>query len=79
METTIKKTVKGETMEALFDNSHLVNIKHFIALDLRSEKDYNPETRYKYLINVRHPENTDANVLFEEARFKIENLTPKTN
>jgi hypothetical protein len=74
METTITKTVKGQTMEQLFDRSDLVNIKHYTAADLENENEYNPKTNYMYKILVRHPENTDANVLFEEARFKIENM-----
>ena len=77
MQTTITKTVKGETMEAIFDNCETLSVRYFRALDLEDEKDYDPESRYKYEINIRHAENTDANVLFEEARFKQENLTPK--
>lgn len=76
METTIKKTVKGATMEALFENSEALNVKHFSALDLENEADYNPDSAYKYEILIRHPEGTDANVLFEEARFKKENMKP---
>jgi len=75
METTIKKTVRSATMEAIFDNCDLFSVRSFKALDLKSEKDFDPEYRYKYEIRIRHAENTDANVLFEEARFKHENLT----
>ena len=74
MQTTIKKTVKKATMEAIFDNCSILSVRCFKALNLENEEDYNPENRYKYLITIRHPENTDANVLFEEARFKQENL-----
>ena len=73
METLITKTVKGATMEAIFDNCETFSVKHFKALDLESEESYNPEHRYKYEINVRHADNKNANVLFEEARFKHEN------
>jgi len=73
METTIKKTVKGETMEAIFDND-LLNIRHFSAPNI-TEENYNPKCKYKYEITIRHAEGTDANVLFEEARFKQEILS----
>lgn len=63
-------------MEALFNNSGAVNIKHFKALDLENEDDYTPDSNYQYEITIRHPEGTDANVLFEEARFKQENMKP---
>ena len=72
METTIKKTVKGATMESLFESCDLFSVRYFKALNLKSEEDYNPESRYNYEIRIRHAENTDANVLFEEARFKNE-------
>lgn len=75
METTIKKTVKGATMEALFDNCELFSVRYFEMLD--KLVDYDPEKRYKYEIKIRHAEGTDANVLFEEARYKQEIL--KTN
>jgi len=75
METTIFKTVKGSTMEAIFDNSETANIKYFKAIAAH-DSGYDPEEKYKYEITIRHPENTDANVLFEEARFKAEILTP---
>ncbi len=75
METTIFKTVKGSTMEAIFDNSETANVKYFKAI-APHDSGYNPEEKYKYEITIRHPENTDANVLFEEARFKAEILKP---
>lgn len=75
METTIKKTVRGETMEAIFDAPELVNVKHYKAINLEREKDYDPKSNYRYEIKIRHSDSTDANVLFEEARFRIENLT----
>jgi hypothetical protein len=69
MQTTIIKTVKGAIMEALFDNCETFSVRHFRALNLQSEADYNAESNYKYEITIRHAEDTDANVLFEEARF----------
>jgi len=77
METTIFKTVKGATMEAIFDNSEAANVKYFKAIAAH-DSGYNPEEKYKYEITIRHPEGTDANVLFEEARFKQEILQPMT-
>jgi hypothetical protein len=74
METTITKTVKGETMEAIFDNSETANVKYFKAI-APHDSGYNPEEKYKYEITIRHPEGTDANVIFEEARFRVENMT----
>jgi hypothetical protein len=75
METTISKTVKGATMESLFDNCELFSIRYFNSNEI-TEDEYNPENRYKYEIRIRHAEGTDANVLFEEARFKEENGSP---
>lgn len=75
METKIIKTVKGATMEAMFESCKILSVRYYKALNLESEENYNPEKRYKYEINIRHAENTSANILFEEARFQIENLT----
>lgn len=72
METTIRKTVKGATMEAIFNTPELLNVRYFKCLNLDSEDNFDPEYRYKYEIKIRHAENEDANVLFEEARFKNE-------
>lgn len=74
METRIKKTVRGATMEAIFDKCETFSIKQYKALNLESESDYNPQSNYKYEILMRHAEDTDANVLFEEARYKHEIL-----
>lgn len=75
METTILKTVRGETMEAIFDSPELVNVRYYVITNLESEKDYDPKSNYRYEITIRHPDNKDANVLFEDARFRTENLT----
>ena len=74
METTIRKTVKGKTMETIFENSNTLNIKYFKALNLERGADYNPDTNYKYEITIRHADGKDVNVLFEEERFKVEFL-----
>jgi hypothetical protein len=73
METTIKKTVKGSTMEAIFDNCQTFSVRQYHA-DNITEGNYNPKQSYSYTIRIRHAEDTDANVLFEEARFKFEIL-----
>lgn len=72
METTIKKTVKGATMEALFNSCELFSVKYFENLTLKDDEEFNPAKNYKYKIMLRHPEDTNANVLFEEARFQQE-------
>jgi hypothetical protein len=77
METTIKKTVKGSTMEAIFDNCQTFSIRHFNADNITADK-YNPKQNYSYTIRIRHAEDTDANVLFEEARFKFEILEKRS-
>lgn len=74
METTIIKTVKGATMEVIFDDCKAFSVRHFKALDLESEESYNPENNYKYEITIRHAENKGANLLFESERFAVENL-----
>lgn len=77
METTIKKTVKGETMEAIFDNCETFSVRHFNA-DNITEDNYNPKQNYSYTIRIRHAEETDANVLFEDERFKREILAKRS-
>jgi len=74
MQTTITKTVKGSTMESIFDNCNLFSVRYFNAVNI-DENNYNPNKNYKYEITIRHAEDTDANVLFEEARFKHETTT----
>jgi hypothetical protein len=44
METTIKKTVKGATMESIFESCDLFSVQYFKALDLKNEKDYSPKS-----------------------------------
>ena len=77
METTINKTVKASTMDALFESCDTFSIRHYEAKDM-IEDEYEPENKYSYEIRVRHAENTDANVLFEQAVFKEENLKKTT-
>ncbi len=78
MTTTIKKTVKGSTMEALFDNCKTFSIRYYNAENI-DEENYNPNRSYKYTIVIRHPENTGANLLFESARFEHENLSSSSS
>lgn len=73
METTIKKTLRGATMEAIFDNCQTFSVRHFEGQNI-TEDNYNPKQNYLYTIRIRHAEETDANVLFEEERFKREIL-----
>lgn len=74
METTIFKTVKGSTMEAIFDNCETFSVRYYNAENITDE-NYNPESSYKYEIKIRHAENKGANLLFENERFRVENLT----
>ena len=76
METTIKKTVKGSTMEAIFDNCQTFSVRQYHA-DNITDDNYNPKQNYSFTIRIRHAEETDANVLFEEERFKREILKKK--
>lgn len=73
METTIKKTLRGATMEAIFDNCQTFSVRYFEGQNI-TEDNYNPKQNYLYTIRIRHAEETDANVLFEEERFKREIL-----
>jgi hypothetical protein len=71
METTIIKTVKGATMEQLFNDDANCNIRYYKALNLKNEKDYNPEEKYRFEILIRHTEETEAEKLFQNAIIKI--------
>jgi len=72
METTIYPTVKGSTMEQVFDKAKNISIRQFTALNLKSESDYRPNKRYRYEVIARHPDGTYAMLLFNEAVRKIE-------
>lgn len=85
METELIKTVKGETMEAIFNNCETFSVRNFKNLTLKSEGDYEPEVNYKYKIIIRHSENRTEwpfhvyiNRLFDEEVFRVENLKTKT-
>jgi hypothetical protein len=67
METTILKKVKGSTMVDIFNFSKTLNVRYYKALDLPEVQDYSPEKVYKFEINIRHSEGTDANDLFQKA------------
>ena len=73
METIIKKTVKGSTMEAIFESCQTFSVRQYHA-DNITDGNYNPKQNYSFTIRIRHNEDTDANVLFEEARFEFEIL-----
>lgn len=66
METTIFKIVKGADMESLFEKSEFVNIRHYEAVNVNDER-YFKNLRYKFKILIRHPEGTDAQLIFETA------------
>jgi hypothetical protein len=70
METTFKKVVEGEIMESLFDASHEdFSVKYFVNQTMEKDEtlEFNPKTKYKYEIRLRHSEGTDAIKLFDQA------------
>lgn len=72
METTIKRTLTGKEMEAIFDAQHdRILIKHYEALNIPNDETYNPKNKYKFAITIRHPEEENATLLFVEARRKL--------
>lgn len=71
METVIKKTVKGKTMEAVFDKTQIVNIRYFQALDI-PEEGYDEEKTYTFEIKIRHNEGESPKRLFNKAVKEIE-------
>lgn len=76
METTINKTVKGSTMEQMFDNSTNFSVKYFKNMNLKAEDEWNPNKKYKYKILIRHDENTNAIELLENEIKSIEKSKP---
>jgi hypothetical protein len=78
METTLFKTVKGSTMENLFNSSSLLNIRHYRPVsDMVTDANYNQDDRYAYEIVVRHPEESNAETLFQKAITIFEPVTTK--
>jgi len=71
METTIRKTVKGATMKAIFDSPELINIRHYRAENFK-EKDDKEDSVYLYEINVRHNDNENPKELLANAIKNIE-------
>ncbi len=71
METTIIKRVKGSTMEKLFDNPEIINIRYFKAKIDFDKIKYNENSSYFYELKIRHNENEDAEILFENAVKKV--------
>ena len=74
METVIKKQVKGKTMEAIFENSEVISVRHYNALNLLDADDYDENETYIYEIVIRHPEDTDAGKLFTKEVKKFEGI-----
>lgn len=77
METTLTATLKGSTMEKIFDNSKILNVRHYKALDLKEEKDYKASKKYKYEILVRHSEHASPGTLLQQAIEEVENTKRK--
>ncbi len=66
METTIVKRITALAMENVFlYKSHIANVKHFRALDAKS--DLIPSHTYNFEIVIRHPEGANAEKLFDTA------------
>lgn len=72
METYIKKKLEGRVMEALFNDSSIVNIKYFRALNLDDESQYDRNKKYFYEIKIRHPEDSDPKILLNAAIADLE-------
>ena len=69
METTIFKTVKGKVMEEIFNNpdAYNCNVRYYKALNLLNDDEWNENKKYKFEIIIRHPEEENAEELFEKA------------
>ena len=78
METTIKKRVKGQTMETLFDRTDLINIRFFRNLNLKNESDWNEDKTYLYEIKIRHNEDENPLKILNNA-IKQSNDTTRKN
>lgn len=74
METTIKRKVKDSTMLKIFNDSKVISVRFFKALD--NDDESNPKTNYK--ITIRHAEESNASKLFTQEVRKFEKLS-KTN
>jgi len=72
METYIKKKLEGRVMEALFNDSSIVNIKYFRALNLDDESQYDQNKKYLYEIKIRHSEDSDPKILLNAAIADLE-------
>ncbi len=71
METTIYKTIKGSQMESIYEARHSdISIRYYNAEGV-SNSDYLRSKKYKFRILIRHPENTNANDLFDKAYCKM--------
>ena len=77
METTVTATLKGATMEKIFESSKILNVKFFKATDLKEEKDYKASKKYKYEIMVRHGEHQSPVTLLQQAIEEAEGAKKK--
>ncbi|MFA5300529.1 MAG: hypothetical protein WC389_20270 [Lutibacter sp.] len=71
METTITKTVKGSTMEQIFESSKVLIIRHYKKIESQNII-HKPEQKYIYKIKICNPEGTDAATLFQSEADRIE-------
>lgn len=71
METTIIKNVKASTMVKIFnDSTDNISVRHF---DITTKEGVIKGNQiYRYSITIRHAENTDADILFQNEIDKIE-------
>jgi hypothetical protein len=68
METTIWKKLLGLEMEIMFEKQHkVIMIKFYQNNDMRESDEFQLLKKYNYGIQIRHPEETNANELFDEA------------
>ncbi len=70
METIIKKTVKGKVVEAVFENSKIVNIRYYEAQDVSN--GYDSDKVYTFDIKIRHNEDESPKILFNKAVKEVE-------
>jgi hypothetical protein len=75
METTIKRTLKGKQMEMIFASDS--GIRYYEALNIPNDESYSSRKSYKFSIVIRHPEETNANILFDEMKEKMFPTKPK--
>lgn len=72
METTIYKTAKASVVEKVFDESEVISIRMYEALNCNNNERCNPGSKYKYKMLIRHPEGTNASELFDIEALKLQ-------